>query len=128
MRTQVWESVDELVVKTVVGVEPIMLEAMRAYVPAAAAGQASRRAVDRCPVHQQGADAPPHLQVNDQCFQLFGFDVMLDADCRPWLLEVRCSLNAHSKQIASCVPTRELVCRHEVLAPYAGESRSGAPN
>ena len=31
---------------------------------------------------------PPNLQVNDQCFQLFGFDVMLDADCRPWLLEV----------------------------------------
>ena len=46
MRTQVWESVDELVVKTVVGVEPIMLQAMRAYVPAAAAGQVSRRVVD----------------------------------------------------------------------------------
>ena len=24
-----------------------------------------------------------------QCFQLFGFDVMLDADASPWLLEVR---------------------------------------
>merc|ERR1719382_2223098 len=27
-------------------------------------------------------------QPNTQCFQLFGFDVMLDAEARPWLLEV----------------------------------------
>ena len=27
-------------------------------------------------------------RANTQCFQLFGFDVMLDANCRPWLLEV----------------------------------------
>ena len=46
IRPQVWASVDELVVKTVVSVEPIMLDAMRAYMPAAAAGQVSPRVVD----------------------------------------------------------------------------------
>jgi len=60
-----WEQIDDLVVKTVISVEPAMSAGMRAFVPRCAAG-----------AH------------NTQCFQLFGFDVMLDASCRPWLLEV----------------------------------------
>ena len=33
------------------------------------------------PAEREGAAAP-------RCFQLFGFDVLLDADGRPWVLEV----------------------------------------
>lgn len=61
-----WRRVDDLVVKAMIAAEPTMSEAMRTYVPAAARGEPNR-----------------------QCFQAFGFDVMLDAEAKPWLLEVR---------------------------------------
>jgi len=62
---EVWRRVDDIVVKTAIAVEPLMSEALRTFLPSAA------------------EDRP-----NTQCFQLFGFDVMLDAEARPWLLEV----------------------------------------
>lgn len=56
---------DDIVVKTAISVEHIMSAALPNFVAAAA-----------------------HGRHNTQCFQVFGFDVMLDGNGRPWLLEV----------------------------------------
>ena len=57
--------VDDLVVKTLIAAEPTIVESTRAHVPSAGRGEPNRT-----------------------CFQVFGFDVMLDAHAKPWLLEV----------------------------------------
>lgn len=60
-----WRDVDDMVTKAVIAAEPTVHESMRAYIPAAYRGEPNR-----------------------QCFQVYGFDVMFDADAKPWLLEV----------------------------------------
>ena len=61
----VWLQVDDLVVKTLISAEPTISEALQKNVPASSRGEPNRT-----------------------CFQVFGFDVMLDAHAKPWLLEV----------------------------------------
>ena len=55
-----WRAVNEAIVKLLIGAEPTMGQAVATYLP------------------PNGA----------RCFQLFGFDIMLDAHCQPWVLEV----------------------------------------
>ena len=63
--SRLWHEVDDLVVKTCIAAEPTVAEAMADHHPAAARGEPVR-----------------------SCFQVFGFDVMLDAGGKPYLLEV----------------------------------------
>lgn len=61
-----WVEVDDLVVKSLLAVEPTVSRATEASVPSVG-----------------------HGEPNAQCFQFFGFDVLFDESIKPWLLEVR---------------------------------------
>ena len=60
-----WRRIDDLVAKTMLSVEGTMHAALASCSMQAATGR-----------------------YNTHCFQLFGLDVMVDADATPWLLEV----------------------------------------
>ncbi|XP_006901382.1 PREDICTED: tubulin polyglutamylase TTLL4-like, partial [Elephantulus edwardii] len=63
----IWEKIKDVVVKTIISSEPYVTSLLKMYV---------RR---------------PY-----SCHELFGFDVMLDEDLKPWVLEVNISPSLHS--------------------------------
>ncbi|XP_038610347.1 tubulin polyglutamylase TTLL4 [Tachyglossus aculeatus] len=63
----IWEKIKDIVVKTIIASEPYVTNLLKMYV---------RRAYS--------------------CHELFGFDIMLDENLKPWVLEVNISPSLHS--------------------------------
>jgi len=57
-----WGKIEDIMIKAVIGVEPLIVSSFHMYVP-----------------HRQN------------CFELLGFDILIDQDLKPWLLEVNLS-------------------------------------
>lgn len=57
-----FKQIDDIIIKTIISVEHIVHNATEMFLP-----------------------------FKNQCFELFGFDVLIDADLKPWLLEVNLS-------------------------------------
>jgi hypothetical protein len=55
-----WAKVEDIIIKTIISVEHIINNAVEMFVP----------------------------YKNNNCFELFGFDILIDNDIEPWLLEV----------------------------------------
>jgi tubulin polyglutamylase TTLL5 len=58
----IWEGIKDIAVKTIISIETIINSAMSMYVPS-----------------------------SKNCFELLGFDILIDENLRPWLLEVNLS-------------------------------------
>ena len=59
---RLWGRIKDIIIKTIISSEPLLYNAFQMHVP-----------------HR------------NNCFQLFGFDVMIDDELNPWLLEVNLS-------------------------------------
>ena len=57
-----WAKIDEIIIKTILAIEPLIKSSCDMYVP-----------------------------YKDNCFELLGFDILLDSSLNPWLLEVNLS-------------------------------------
>ena len=58
----IWDGIKDIAIKTIISIETIINSAMNMYVPC-----------------------------SKNCFELFGFDILIDENLRPWLLEVNLS-------------------------------------
>ncbi|KAM9364450.1 tubulin monoglutamylase TTLL4 isoform 2-T3 [Pholidichthys leucotaenia] len=65
--TLIWEKIKDIVVKTVIASEPYVNSLMKI-----------------------------HVKTPYSCHELFGFDIMLDENLKPWILEVNISPSLHS--------------------------------
>jgi hypothetical protein len=94
--SRVWAGVDDLISKTLLAAAPTMCERAAEVDREALSCEALSCEALSCEAlsssarsaTSNGAAPPRRGGSTHQCFQLFGFDVMLDRDARPYLLEV----------------------------------------
>lgn len=78
-----FDKIDQIIVKTILSIEPLLWNGVQMFLPNA---------------YQFNANVDVK-QKNNNCFELLGFDILIDSKFSPWLIEVNLSpsLNTDSK-------------------------------
>lgn len=79
-----WRQLEEIVIKTIIAVQPYLEHGYRS---------------SQC-----------RLENYDLCFEILGFDILLDKNLKPWLLEVN-----HSPSLKTDTPLDKVIKEHLIL-------------
>ena len=139
-----WSNISQLVVKSLLAVAPHLRSSYRTALPhnsttnAAAAAAASSTSSSSNKGGKLGSGALAAL-AGSRCFEVLGYDVLLDAELKPWLIEVNHSPSFNMDSALDRRVKEELIvdaikvvsdhsgCRGEgELVAWGLESRKGA--